>query len=128
MRILAVILVLLVSPVAQGAEIFFPGTPGKGVFLPYDKALQILSEVESCRVELPLFRDLAQKDEEVIKTQENRILELGKENEELIKLNQNSIATAEKIRKSEPWYSRVLSTGKWIAIGILVGFAVGAAR
>lgn len=128
MKITAFVLVLLLSPAAQGAELLFPGTPQKGIFLPYDKALQILGEVESCRTELPMLRDLIKKDEDIMKAQENRILDLGKENEELIKINQNSIAAAEKIKSSEPWYNRVLSAGKWIGVGILIGFVAGVAK
>jgi hypothetical protein len=74
------------------------------------------------------LRDLVAKDEELIKTLDGRVVELGKQNADLSELNRKVLKAADEARKSGPWYQRALSAGKWIAAGILIGFVAGAGR
>jgi len=130
MKTTALILVLLLSFPAGAAELLKPGEspPMPGVFFPQAASLRLLAELEMCRSELPALRDLVAKDDELIKKLDGRVVELGKQNTDLAEMNRKALKAADDARKSGPWYERVLSAGKWIAAGILLGFVAGAGR
>jgi len=127
--IVFLMIVVLAFP-AGAAELLKPGeSPSSpGVFFPHAASLRLLAEVEQCRVELPVLRDLVAKDEELIRKLDGRVVDLGKQNEDLKEMNKKALKTADDARKSGPWYERMLSAGKWIAAGIVLGFVAGASK
>ena len=130
MKTTAMILILMLAVPSGAAELLLPGqsptTPG--IFFDRAASLHLLAEVEQCRVELPLLQDLVVKDEALIQKLDERVIELGKQNTDLAEMNRKALEAAEAARKSGPWYERLLSAGKWIAVGALLGFAAGAGR
>ena len=119
--------------VATGPE----SAPAQGVIFDYPGSLRLLEEVESCRVDLSILRSLEEKNsqlDEIRIERENlyreRIGFLEKQQGELLRMNDQAIKTADLARKSGggSWYEQLFTAGKWIGLGILVGFVVGAGR
>ena len=95
---------------------------------------RLLEEVEACRAQLPLLRDLVEKDgqlDEVRVEREallrERIAFLEKQQAELLRMNDQAIKQADMARKvgGGSWWEQVLAAGKWIGLGIVLGFAAG---
>ena len=115
-----------------------PGSaPTQGVFFDNSASGRLLQEVEGCRVELPILRALEDKNsqlDEIRKEREDlyreRIKFLETQQTELLRMNDQAIKTADLARKSGggTWYEQLFTAGKWIGLGILVGFVVGAGR
>jgi hypothetical protein len=119
MRIAIFIILSLAAP-AMAGEICFPA----------GQSSRLLEEVESCREELPLLRDLTAKGNDLAGIQAGRIVELEKERDTLLKMNEQARQAADDARKANTgsWWEQALKAGKWIGLGVLVGFAAGAAR
>ncbi len=98
---------------------------------------QLLEEVEACRIQLPLLRDLVAKDEQLDEIRvereallRERIAFLEKQQGELLRMNEAAIKNVELARKSAgaTWYEQLFAASKWVGLGILLGFTVGAGR
>lgn len=76
---------------------------------------------------LATCKELLSNDEEVIDTQNRRIDELERDLKAWEEMNRDALDAAKKV-SGEKWYEKLLSTGKWIALGALVGFAIGVAK
>src|SRR4030043_1257865 len=98
-------LIVFMALPAGAAETLKPGESPSfpGVFFPQAASLRLLAEVEQCRAEIPALRDLVAKDEELIKTLDGRVVELGKQNADLSEKNKKALKTADDARKSGPW-------------------------
>jgi len=95
---------------------------------------RLLGEVEMCRADLPVLRELSEKTfalDEVREEREallrERIVFLEKQQTELIKMNDQALQYGEMARKEagRTWYQQALATGKWLGLGILLGLALG---
>jgi len=120
MPVIAVLCVLLlVAPSFAGEVCFAP-----------EQADRLLEEVETCRELVPMLRSLAERDAEVERLQKERIRVLEGQNEELLAMNEAAIKQAELAEKAGrgSWWERALNAGKWIGLGVVLGFAVGAGR
>mgnify|MGYP001590156300 CR=1 FL=1 len=136
---LGCVLLLLVPMPCFSAELATGAGSGprQGVFFDTSASDRLLEEVEACRVDLPILRSLEEKNsqlDEIRKERENlyreRIGFLEKQQGELLRMNDQAIKTADLARKSGggSWYEQLFTVGKWIGLGILVGFVVGAGR
>ena len=108
-----------------------------GVFFDNSASDRLLEDVEGCRAELPILRSLEEKNsqlDEIRKERENlyrdRIGFLEKQQEELLRMNDQAIKTADLARKSGggSWHEQLFTAGKWIGLGIALGFVMGAGR
>jgi hypothetical protein len=98
---------------------------------------RLLKEVESCREELPLLRAISEKDAQLdeIRVEREALLRerisfLEKQQGELLRMNDQAIKTADLARKTGggTWYERLFTAGKWIGLGIVLGFVGGVAK
>ncbi len=121
------------AEVATGSAI----APAPGIIFDYPGSDRLLEEVESCREELPILRALEEKTaalDEIRKEREDlyreRIKFLETQQAELLRMNDQAIKTADLAQKSGggTWYEQLFTAGKWIGLGILVGFVVGVGR
>jgi hypothetical protein len=108
-----------------------------GVFFDAGQSDRLLEEVEACRAQLPLLRELAAKDEQLDEIRiereallRERIAFLERQQTELLRMNDQAIRQAELARKTSggAWWEQALAAGKWIGLGILLGFAGAAGR
>jgi len=118
-----VIVLLVLCLVSSGA---FAGT----LCFDQGQADRLLEETEKCREQLPALRDLVAKDAEVEKLHLERINTLEEQREELLTMNAAAIKQAELAQKAGKgsWWERVLAAGKWIGLGVVIGFVAGAGR
>jgi len=95
---------------------------------------RLLGEVEMCRADLPVLRELSERTavlDEIRGERESllreRIVFLEKQQTELIKMNDQALQYGEMARKEAggTWYQQALATGKWLGLGILLGLALG---
>ena len=95
---------------------------------------RLLGEVEMCRADLPVLRELSEKTfalDEVREEREallrDRVVFLEKQQAELMKMNDQALKYGEMARKEAggTWYQQALATGKWLGLGILLGLALG---
>jgi hypothetical protein len=116
---IVLILALFSPPVFAGSLCFDAGQSDR-----------LLEEVEVCREQLPALRDLVTKDAEVDQIQRERIKTLEEQRTELIAMNEAAIKQAELAQKAGKgsWWERGLAAGKWIGLGIVLGFVAGAAK
>ena len=117
-----------------------PGTslgPNQGVFFDHSGSVRLLEEVEICRSDLPLLRSLEAKNaqlDEIRKEREDlyreRIKFLETQQRELLRMNDQAIKTADLARKAGggTWYEQLFTAGKWIGLGIVLGFVGGMAK
>lgn len=133
------ILILLLPMPCFPAEIATGPTsaPVQGVFFDTQSSLRLLEEVEFCRVDLPILRSLEEKNaqlDEIRKEREDlykeRIKFLETQQGELLRMNDQAIKTADLARKSGggTWYEQLFTAGKWIGLGIVLGFVGGMAH
>lgn len=90
----------------------------------------MLQEIEVCRAgqgALATCKELLSNDEEVIVTQNQRIIELEKDLKTMEEMNRSALDAAKRASGGK-WYERIWSAGKFVLVGALVGFAIGAAR
>jgi len=126
-----------------GADSSLPaptGGTGPGMFMDLPSSDRLLEDVESCRVireENSVLYRLNEKNEqleEIRKEREallrERIDFLERQQGELLRMNEQAIKTADLARKAGggTWYEQLFTAGKWIGLGILLGFVAGAAK
>lgn len=113
------------------------GAPGPGVIFDAAQSDRLLEEMEACRAQLPLLRELVSRDEQLdeIRIEREALLRerigfLEKQQAELLRMNDQAIRQAELARKTAggSWWEQALAAGKWIGLGILLGFAGAAGR
>jgi len=133
-------IVLLLCPVpCFSAEVATGPTSAttSGVIFDYQGSVRLLEEVESCRVDLPILRALEDKNaqlDEIRNEREDlyreRIKFLETQQAELLRMNDAAIKTADLARKSGggSWYEQLFTAGKWIGLGIVLGFVGGMAK
>ena len=126
-RAVALVLALLFSPAACFAA-------DEAVVFNATTSDRLLGEVEMCRYELPMLRELSEKTfalDEVREEREallrERVVFLEKQQAELMKMNDQALKYGEMARKEAggTWYQQALATGKWLGLGILLGLALG---
>lgn len=123
-----------VPPTPQG------GVLSGGIFVELPESDRILEEIESCRIireENAVLQSLNEKNEqldEIRKEREDllreRIVFLEKQQAELIRMNDAAIKTADLARKAGEgkWYEQLFTAGKWVGLGIVLGFIGGVAN
>jgi hypothetical protein len=86
--------------------------------------------VQEENVKLQLLDDKNSQLDEIRKEREallrERIGFLEQQQVELIRLNDQALKVGKQA--GAKWYQELFTAGKWIGLGILVGFAAGAAR
>jgi len=119
---------------------FSADLPGRGaaqdggvapeICFPIEDGERMLKDLEA----LPPCREAVKAAQEVInsnrikdKALENRIVEQDRELKDARKLVDDTRKAGEEAVKvaAGPWYQKVLNAGKWIALGIVVGFIGG---
>lgn len=100
---------------------------------PVEDAERILKDLEAlpaCQDAVQAVEYVLKSTEEIAKAQEERIVEQDRELKDARKLVDDTRKAGEEAAKlaSGPWYQRVLNAGKWIGLGILVGFVGGVAK
>ena len=124
---IVLILALLLSPATALAD-------DEAVVFNATTSDRLLGEVEMCRYELPMLRELSEKtfalDEVRVEREallRERIVFLEKQQAELMKMNDQALQYGEMARKEAggTWYQQALATGKWLGLGILLGLALG---
>lgn len=111
-------------------EICFPLPEAEKVLRELEAAPAVKAEADACR-EWQAQEDVRdQAIAEGARAREARIAELEREKAAALVQAEENLKAGERAVKaaSGPWYQRVLSVGKWIAVGILVGFVAGAGR
>ena len=112
-------------------------TSSRGIFFDSSSSDRLLAEVEACRITLPILRSLEEKNaqlDEIRKEREDlyreRIKFLETQQAELLRMNDQAIKTADLARKAGggSWYEQLFTAGKWIGLGIALGFVAGAGR
>lgn len=115
---------------------------GAGILIDIADSYRLLQEVEMCRTEIPRLREkngilthLNDKNEQLDEIRREReallrerIAFLEQQQGELLRLNEAAIRQSDMARKATPWYMEMIQAGKYIGLGVLLGFAIGAAR
>jgi hypothetical protein len=130
-----VLLAIAPTPCFSAADATGAGdASGTAVIFDPPASDRLLEEIESCRAQLPLLRDLVETDghlDEIRVEREallrERIAFLEKQQTELLRMNDQAIKQAEMSRKAGggSWYEQLFAAGKWIGLGIALGFAAG---
>jgi hypothetical protein len=132
--------VLLLCPVpCFSAEIATgpASASAQGIIFDYQGSARLLEEVEACREDLPILRALEDKNaqlDEIRNEREDlyreRIKFLETQQAELLRMNDAAIRTANLARKAGggAWYQELFTAGKWIGLGIVLGFVGGVAK
>jgi len=107
-----------------------------GLFIDLPTSDRLLGDLEMCRivreenVKLQLLDDKNSQLDEIRKEREallrERIGFLERQQGELIRLNDQALKVGKQA--GAKWYEELFTAGKWIGLGILVGFVAGAAR
>jgi len=102
--------------------------------------MRLLGELESCRVEraeIDTLRRLDEKNSQLdeVRVEREKLLReriqfLESQQAELFKMNNQAIKAADLARKSGggSWWEQLFTAGKWIGLGIALGFVVGAGK
>lgn len=102
--------------------------------------MRLLGELESCRVEraeIDTLRRLDEKNSQLdeVRVEREKLLReriqfLESQQAELFKMNDQAIKAADLARKSGggSWWEQLFTAGKWIGLGIALGFVVGAGK
>jgi len=110
-----------------GGEICFPLPEAEKVLRELEAAPAVKAEADACREWQAQEEARDQAVAEEARIREARIAELEQEKTAALTQAEENLKAGERAVKvaSGPWYQRVLSAGKWIGLGILVGFAAG---
>ena len=102
------------------AEICFPLQDG-------ERILKDLEALPICREAVTAAEEALTSSELRAETLDNRIVEQDKELTDARKLVEDTRKAGEEAAKvaSGPWYQKVLNAGKWIGLGIVLGFVIG---
>lgn len=108
-----------VSGVVQG-EICFPTSDG-------ERILRDLEQGAACKEAVAAGEDALTSSDARASALESRVLEQDRELKSARKLVDDTRKAGEDAAKvaAPPWYQRVLNAGKWIALGIIIGFVGG---
>lgn len=111
-----------VSGVKQ-AEICFPLPDG-------ERLLHVLESFTACQEAVAAGQEANDACESRAGILEQRVTEQDRELQEARKLVDDTRKAGEQAVKvaAPPWYQRVLNAGKWIALGLITGFVVGAGK
>lgn len=124
---IVLILALLLPPLTAFAD-------DEAVTFDARTADRLLGEVESCRRDLPMMRELDEKNMALNELRvereallRERIAFLEKQQAELLRMNDQALKYGEEARKTAggTWYERAFDVGKWIGLGVLFGLAIG---
>lgn len=104
-------------------EICFPLADG-------ERILRDLETIGPCREAVTAAGDALNAAEVRSQALEGRVVEQDKELTDARKLVDDTRKAGEQAAKvaAGPWYSKVLAAGKWIALGIVIGFVGGMAK
>jgi len=114
---------LLVSVPAYGEEICFPIAVGTRMLQDIESLAVCRSAVEACEDAVNSCEARSSALEGRVSEQEEEIAAGKKTIEDTRKAGEQAVKVA-----SGPWYAKVLSAGKWVALGALFGLAVGVAK
>jgi len=124
MRILALLLAIsFMHSTVLADEICFPLADGT-------RMLQDIESLPLCRAAVWACEDSINSCEARADALESRVIEQDKEIEEGKKTIEDTVNAGEEAAKiaAGPWYQRILTAGKWIALGALFGLAVGVSK
>ena len=124
MKVIALLLVvLLVHSSVFAEEICFPLTDGT-------RMLQDIEALEVCREAVDAGENLITSCEARANILEYRVIEQDNELKDARKLVDDTRKAGEEAVKivAGPWYQRILTAGKWIALGIVIGFVGGLSK
>lgn len=132
MRWLCIVLILITPLPAPAVVLLSPDapSPGRGLWFDIPSSIRMLQEIEGCRARqgaLATCKELLSNEEMMVDVQNRRIKELENDIEALEEMNRNALDAAKEV-SGRKWYESVLSAGKWIVLGALVGFAIGASQ
>ena len=107
----------------MGTEICFPLSDG-------ERILHVLESYSACQEVVRAGEEAMGGCEARSQTLEGRVVEQDRELQEARKLVDDTRKAGEEAAKAAapPWYQRVLNAGKWIGLGVLVGFVAGAGK
>lgn len=107
----------------SGAEICFPIPDG-------ERILRDLESLPPCQEAVSAGEDALNACESRAGIVDQRVAEQNQELAEARKVIEDTRKAGEEAAKvaAGPWYQRVLSAGKWIALGIIVGFVGGMSK
>lgn len=110
-------------PKPSGGEICFPLPDG-------ERILRDLESLPPCRDAVTAAEDALHAEEVRSQALEGRVVEQDRELKDARKLVDDTRKAGEEAAKaaSGPWYQKVLSAGKWIALGIIIGFVGGMSK
>jgi len=111
-----------VSGVIRG-EICFPTADA-------ERILEDLEQADACKEVVAAGEGAIASSDARASALESRVLEQDRELAEARKLVEDTRKAGEDATKvaAGPWYQRVLSAGKWIALGLIVGFVGGMSK
>lgn len=116
------------------------GVNRAGIFFEMPDYPRLLEDLESCsgiREKNAVLSRLNEKNEQLeeIRIEREKLLRerigfLEAQQGELLRMNDQAIKTAELARKAGggTWYEQLFTAGKWIGLGIALGFVAGAAK
>jgi hypothetical protein len=127
------VLILWVIPsLGYGADLLQEGqrAPAPVIYFDNTTSIRLLEEVEECRILEEEILVLREYNHNLLKTEKihlERISDLEASQEELRSLAEEAARNAKLAREQAGgrWYEKIYRAGKWIGIGILVGFAAG---
>ncbi|MFA6509990.1 MAG: hypothetical protein WCV62_05995 [Candidatus Peribacteraceae bacterium] len=107
----------------SGGEICFPLPDG-------ERILQDLESLPPCRDAVVAAEDALTSCESRAGIIDQRVAEQDRELADARKLVEDTRKAGQDAAKiaAGPWYQRVLNAGKWVALGIIVGFIGAAAK
>jgi len=111
------------APKSVGGEICFPVSEG-------ERILKDLEQGEACKEVVAAGEGVIAAGEARSQALEGRVVEQDRELADARKVIEDTRKAGEQAAKlaAGPWYQRVLNAGKWIALGIVVGFVGGMAK
>ena len=106
-----------------GTEICFPVSDG-------ERILHVLESMAACREAVDAGDAALDSCEARSQALEGRVVEQDRELQDARKVIDDTRKVGEEAVKAAapPWYQRVLNAGKWIGLGVLVGFVAGAGK
>lgn len=107
----------------NAAEVCFPVTDGV-------KMLKAVEQGENCKATIEACENANESCEDRATVLEGRVVEQDKEIQEGKKTIEDTRKAGQEAVKvaAGPWYQQILSAAKWIGLGLLVGFALGASK
>ncbi len=106
-----------------GAEICFPVSDG-------ERLLHVLESFTACQEAVSAGEAAMESCDAHSRALEARVVEQGRELKAAQKVIDDTRKAGEEAVKvaAGPWYQKILSAGKWIGLGIVVGFVASAGK